>query len=70
MAIDKKISQLPVGSLDMNSILPVVTNGITTQVTFDTFATGIIPYVNGGPEGPVGPAGPVSPCGPVAPTGP
>lgn len=35
---DKKISQLPVGGINPNSIFPIVTDGITSKVSFDDMA--------------------------------
>lgn len=35
---DKKISQLPVGEINSNSIFPIVSDGITSRVSFDDMA--------------------------------
>ena len=44
---DKKISELPFGQLTSNSIIPIVTNGITSQITFGN----ILSHVTGGTGG-------------------
>ncbi len=45
---DKKISQLPSGNLDANSIFPIVTNGITSQTSFSDLVEALDPYFSGG----------------------
>ena len=45
---DKKISQLPSGNLDANSIFPIVTNGITSQTSFSDVVEALDPYFSGG----------------------
>lgn len=48
---DKKISQLPVGTLTPTTIFPVVTNGVTSRISFEDVTTQLILsdlYVTGG----------------------
>jgi hypothetical protein len=44
---DKKISQLPIGNLDSNTIFPIVTSGITSQTTFANVVYALEPYFSG-----------------------
>ena len=48
MAADKKISQLPSGQLLPQSIIPIVTNGTTSQTTFDGLINALSQYFSGG----------------------
>lgn len=45
---DKKISQLPVGDFIESSIFPFVTNGVTSQNTFQNLVTALEPFFSGG----------------------
>jgi hypothetical protein len=45
---DKKISQLPIGAINSDTIFPFVTSGITSQNTFENIASALEPYFSGG----------------------
>ncbi len=45
---DKKISQLPNGNIDENSIFPIVTSGVTSQTTFADLVDSLDPFFSGG----------------------
>lgn len=66
---NKKISQLPSGQLLPQTIFPIVTNGTTSQTTFDGLVNALNPLISGGTGGQIGPMGPQGPQGPVGPTG-
>ena len=48
---DKKISQLPNGNIEPNSIIPIVTLGVTSQTTFTDLVEALEPYFSGGTGG-------------------
>ncbi len=44
---DKKISQLPNGNIEPNSIFPIVTSGITSKTSFTDLVDALDPYFSG-----------------------
>jgi hypothetical protein len=44
---DSKITQLPQGLFNQQTILPIVSDGVTSQATFNTLVNSLGPYFQG-----------------------
>jgi hypothetical protein len=44
---DSKITQLPQGLFNQQTILPIVSDGVTSQATFNTLVNSLGPYFSG-----------------------